>query len=121
MVLKDDHPLRAWIPEYAGVLLGRFQVAADGKTPYERLKGKGYRQALVDFGGRVMFMPTVLGTKMNKLESKWDFGRFCGIRPRSNQAFIMTSDGVKKASLCRRLPEPDRWMLEDSDELKGLQ
>ena len=43
-VLKDDHPIMAWIPEYAGFLLSRFQVAADGKTPHERLKtieGKG--------------------------------------------------------------------------------
>ena len=119
-VLKDDHPIMAWIPEYAGFLLSRFQVAADGKTPYERLKGKEYRRALVDFGERVMFMPTVQGTKMNKLESKWDFGRFVGIRPRSNEAFIMTSDGVQKARSFKRLPEPDRWTLEDWDELKGL-
>ena len=42
-VLKDDHPLMAWIPEYAGFLLSRFQVAADGKTAYEKLKGKQYR------------------------------------------------------------------------------
>ena len=67
-----------------------------------------------------MFMPTVQGSKMNKLESKRDFGWFCGIRPQSNEAFIMTSDGVKKARTFRRLPEPDRWIPEDWDELKGL-
>ena len=99
----------AWIPEYAGFLLSRFQVAADGKTAHERLKGKSYRRELVEFGERVMFMPVSHGGKLNKLESKWDFGRFCGIRPRSNEALIMTSEGVRKGRTFRRLPEPDRW------------
>ena len=90
LVLKDDHPLMSWIPEYAGILLSRFQVAADGKTPYERIKGKSYRRELVDFGERVMFMPVSHGGKLNKLQSKWSFGRYCGIRPRSNEVFILS-------------------------------
>ena len=106
LVLKGDHPLMSWIPEYAGFLLSRFQVAADGKTPYERIKGKSYRRELVDFGERVMFMPVSHGGKMNKLLSKWSFGRYCGIRPRSNEVYVMTPDGVVKARTFRRLPEP---------------
>ena len=85
LVLKDDHPLMAWIPEYAGVLLSRFQVADDEKTAHKRIKGKSYRRELVDFGERVMFMPVSHGGKLNKLQSKWSFGRYCGIRPRSNE------------------------------------
>ena len=27
LVLKDDHPMMAWLPEYSGFLLSRFQVA----------------------------------------------------------------------------------------------
>ena len=53
----------AWIPQHAGFLLSRFQVSKDGKTAYERLKGKAYRGELVDFGERVTFMPVVLGEK----------------------------------------------------------
>ena len=97
----------SWIPEYAGFLLSRFQVAADGKTAFERFKGKPYRRELVEYGERVMFMPIVHGAKLNKLESKWEFGRFCGIRPRSNEMLIMTTEGIKKGRSVRRLPEPD--------------
>ena len=32
LVIKDDHPVMAWIPQHAGFLLSLFQVAADGKT-----------------------------------------------------------------------------------------
>ena len=76
LALRDDHPLTAWIPENAGLLLSRFQVAADGKTAHERIKGKRFRRELVDYGERVMFMPVSHGTRLNKLESKWSFGRY---------------------------------------------
>ena len=90
LVVKDHHPGMAWIPQHAGFLLSRFQVSADGKTAHERLKGKAYRRQLVDFAGRVLFMPVVLGGKMNKLDVKSEPGRIIGIKPRSNEALIMT-------------------------------
>ena len=40
VVIRDDHPLMAWIPQHAGFLLSRFQVSKDGKTAYERLREK---------------------------------------------------------------------------------
>ena len=120
LVLQDDHPLMSWIPQHAGFLLSRFQVAANGKTAYERLKGKAYRRELVDFGERVLFMPVVHGGRMNKLETKWSHGRFCGIRPKSSESLIMTPEGVVKARTMRRPPLPDRWNHDDWEELKGL-
>ena len=70
LTLKDDHPLMAWIPEYAGFLLSRFQVAADGKTAFERIKGKSYCRELVNFGEKVTFMPVSHKAKLAKLDSK---------------------------------------------------
>ena len=72
-------------------------MAADGKTAYEKLKGKSYRRELGDYGEKVMFMPIVHGGRVKKLETEMSFGRFCGIRPRSNEMLIMTTDGIKKA------------------------
>ena len=37
-----------------------------------------------------------------------------------NRPIFNASVGVQKARTFRRLPEPDRWTLEDWDELKGL-
>ena len=59
--LNDDHPLMSCILEYAGFLLSRFQVAADGKTAHERIKGNSYRRELADYGERVIFMPVSHG------------------------------------------------------------
>ena len=38
--LSARHPLMTWIVEYSGYLLSRFEVGNDGKTAYERCKGK---------------------------------------------------------------------------------
>ena len=107
LVIKDDHPVMAWIPQHSGFLLSRFQVAADGKTAH-RLKGKAYRRELDDFAEKVRFMPVTHGGHMNKLESRWELGRFVGIRPKSNEALIMTERGVVRARTRRRLPKTDR-------------
>ena len=48
------------------------------------------------------------------------FGRFCGIRPRSNEVLIMTTEGILIARNVRRLPEPDRWTQDGWEDLKGL-
>ena len=38
--LKGDDNILAWLVKYAGVAVKRFEVGHDGKTPYERLRGK---------------------------------------------------------------------------------
>ena len=74
----------------------------------------------MDFGEKVMYMPIGHGCKLNKLKTKWSFGRFCGIRPRSNEKLIMTTEGIEKAKNVRRLPEPDRWTQDGWEDLRGL-
>ena len=41
--ITADHPLLSWLVEFAAVLVNRYEVGHDGKTPYERLRGKAVR------------------------------------------------------------------------------
>ena len=41
--LEVTHPVFAWLVEHAVDLHNKFLVGSDGKTAYERLKGKKYR------------------------------------------------------------------------------
>ena len=38
--IPSKHAVVTWIVEYAAFLLNRFEVGRDGKTSYERSKGK---------------------------------------------------------------------------------
>ena len=45
----------AWLIEHAADVLSKFQVGEDGKTGYERLKGKKYDKELAEFGEKVHY------------------------------------------------------------------
>ena len=50
MELRVKHAVVPWMVEYAAHLLNRFEVVHDGRTAYERLKGKRAKCLSVDFG-----------------------------------------------------------------------
>ena len=50
-----EHPIVCYIVEYAAVLLNRFEVGADGKTNYERCKGKRATTLGIEFGEAIMW------------------------------------------------------------------
>ena len=55
------HPIFAWIVVHAGFVLTHFEVGRDGRTPYERLKGKPMNINLCKFGETILFMPLKTG------------------------------------------------------------
>ena len=73
------HPIIAWIIEFAPQALNYFSVGRDGKTAYERLKGRRFRIPIAEFGERVhMTIQSKKWTKRGKMNSKWDEGIFLG-------------------------------------------
>ena len=103
-----------WLVNHAGVLTFRFQVGVDGRTAYERIKGKPFRKALVPIGECVQYQP--LGRakanrmqKLNKLDNKWRDGIYLGIKDNTNEVFVGTSEGVFRVQSVRRKSEQERY------------
>ena len=48
--VSTHHPVMAWLVMHAADLISKFQVGSDGKTAYERLKGKPYKGEAVEYG-----------------------------------------------------------------------
>ena len=46
VLLSAKHPVTAWLVEHAGELISRFHVGKDGKTAYERAKGKTFKKGV---------------------------------------------------------------------------
>ena len=74
----------AFLPEYVVFLLNRLKVGEDGKTAYERVRGKKTSVVGLEFGEKVLFK-LKRGNKLEKLNARWDYGIFVGVRRRSNQ------------------------------------
>ena len=113
--LESSHPVLAWLVHHAGVLLSRFLIGVDGRTAYERLKGKSFKRKLVPFGECVHYQP--LGnpsghkTRLNKMEPMWQDGIFLGIRNHTGEYLIGTPRGVVRSYSMKRKPLSERVTL----------
>ena len=76
--LDAEHRIWPWLVKWIGWLLSRAEVGADGKTGYERCKGKIARLPGMEFGEGVMWKRRRHGGTPGKTElhvGRWDLSR----------------------------------------------
>ena len=119
--LSGKHPVTAWLVEHAADLLSKYQVGNDGKTGYERWKGKPYRSEEIEFGEKVHYRLN-LKAKSNreKLEVRWGEGFYLGRWWRTGEAIIGAAGGTLRAGTVRRVGAHRRWDREGLEKVKGL-
>ena len=80
--IPSKHYVIPWVVEYAGFLLNRFEVGSDGKTAYERCKGKRAKTSGIEFGEAILWRRRPVGGALAKLTCLWEDGVFSwGARP----------------------------------------
>ena len=117
--LAQEHNCLPWLVRHAGWIKNRLTVKSDGRTAYERWKGKKFTQEIVEFGERVMYLKP--GSKgRDKLESRWGSGIWLGSRDESQESIIGTREGCIKVRDIRRYGEIQaRWNPEELNEFQG--
>ena len=55
--LATSTPILSWMIEYAALVIRRHLVGSDGRTAYERLKGRGDRRRVLEFDEHVLYKP----------------------------------------------------------------
>jgi len=108
----------AWLIRHAAYTLNVAQVGHDGKTPYERLKGRPFKKELVPFGECIWYLkPNTDDKTMNEM---WGDGICLGIYESSNEVIVGTKEGVIKVRTVRRKAnEKDKWNIEELRNMKG--
>ena len=76
MAIPHRHAVAPWIMEHAGFLLNRFEVGHDGKTAYERLKGRKSKVLGIEFGEAVHWRMKPARGALGKLDSIGATGYF---------------------------------------------
>jgi hypothetical protein len=69
-----DHPILCYIIEYAAFVINRFEVGHDGKTSFERCKGKKAKTLGIEFGEAVHWKRKPIGGGVGKIVG--DMGRW---------------------------------------------
>lgn len=95
-------------------------MGEDGRTGYERLRGKQFKGEWVEFGECVWFLPPK-SRGVYKLDSRWDTGVWFGFRDESNEALIGTPKGmVRVRPVRRKRSHEQRWDSKVFNEMQGV-
>ena len=106
--LGAKHSVVPWLIEYAAVLLNRFEVGKDGKTAYERSKGRPSKTLGVEFGEAVLWKRKPVGGALGKFTCFWEDGVYLGVRASSGEMIIGDERGVWRTRTLQRRPLEDR-------------
>ena len=104
-----DHSLICYIIEYAGVLLNRFEVGVDGRTAYERNKGKKATTLGISIGEAVLWRRKKVGEALGKLTSLCEDGIFLGVMGNSGELIVGDGKGLWKTRTVHHKPHSARW------------
>ena len=112
--LLEKRPVTAWLVERAADLLSKYQVGDDGKTGYERWKGKPFHGEEIEFGEKILYRENMKASaKQNKLDFRrvevttWVVG---------GEAIVGTRAGIVRARTVRRVGAHRWW---DRDLAQG--
>ena len=117
--LSPEDTISLWMVRWAAILCSKYMVGADGRTAYERRRGRRCRLRVVPFGERVLFKQIREGKhRKDKFESEDSEGVWLGHNREANEVLIGTPSGVVRAYSYRRRSEDSRW---DADLIKNMQ
>jgi hypothetical protein len=116
-MLPVNHPLLRWLVEHAADVLNRYNVGRDGRTPYQRLKGRRFVGNMLEFGAPVMFRVSgkVAGGIM---QERWFPGIWVGKKLHTDEHMVMKEDGLVVRSRAVRETSVE-LNLQDYDKLKS--
>ena len=118
--IPPSHPALAWRIEYAAQVLAIcHRSGGDGKTAWERRRGKKYQKPMVPWLEAIMYQPEEK-KRMHKYDDRACTGLFLALVPRSNEVVVGTPHGVVKARSVRRLPPLQRKNVELVNALQGV-
>ncbi len=118
--ITEDHPCLPWLVSHSADTLRRFQVHKDGKTAYQRVRGKAFRKEVMEFGECVWYYKPGIKGK-SKLEPRYESGVWLGMTDRSGETYIGTPEGVLKVrSVRKKAGEDQRWNWEEFRQIRGV-
>ncbi len=119
--IPTEHPLLAWLVRHTAWLLTVRVRGQDGRTPYQRLRGKPFARRLVAFGEECLGKFATKGPSHDedgKLRPRWFRGVFLGY-DRLTAEYVLHSHGkVVKTRALQRAPEDRRWNGEALEEVR---
>ena len=107
--LDAEHRIWPWLIEMVGWMMSRAEVGADGKTGYERCKGKPARLPGMEFGEAILWKRRREGGPLGKLSCMWEDGIYLGVKGTTGEMIVGDKKGVWRTRTVRRKTLEERW------------
>ncbi len=80
--LQTGHPAIEWLVMHTSDTINRYRVGPDGRTAYQRWKGKSFKRVVPEFDEKVMYLRagSLKEPGRDKGASRWSEGHFLGGR-----------------------------------------
>ena len=110
-----EHPVVAWLLRHAAFLLAIRKRGNDGCTPYERLKGRGFNNRLLEFGELASFKTkgakgrAPISERSDTFKPRWNVGVFIGFNMDDGTYQYVGTQGYGTARCAKRMPTRTRW------------
>jgi hypothetical protein len=116
------HPIAAWMTTHVGYILSHYEVGKDGRTAYERLKGKHTGVELCEFGEVIHYMPLKeISGALASADARYKKGVWLGVNERTSERMVGTMDGnVVGTRSVKRLPDEEKWSAEAVEQIRGV-
>ena len=105
--LEVNHPVMTWLVEYAALALNRFEVGKDGRTAYERCKGKKAKTMGIEFGEAILWKrkpdggaPRQVGVSLERRRVLGGLGEHGGDHRGGQDRCVEDADSAAEASGC---------------------
>ena len=113
------HKMLPFLVRHCAWLITHYQVKSDGKTPYERLRGRPYQGQVAEFAEVVHFRDPGKAADMPKLNDRRNLGLWLGKSVASDEHYVGTSAGVRRCRSIWRRPEKQRWDRKMLTDMNG--
>ena len=119
MKIGEAHNVLPWLIMYAAILINICSIGEDGKTAYERRRGKSFKREIPEFGESIWYLRPGSAGK-DKLDERWGDGVYLGIIEESLEIYVGTKEGIIKVRTFARRGEADRWRKKEIEEMVGV-
>ena len=118
--IPDDHPVMTWLVEHVAWILTIRPNSEDGKTPFQRVRGRPFLKRAVEFGERIMYKLPTSGPRHDErgeLQARWVKGFMVGYTRFSNEYLIWNGTTVVKSRAIQRMKRDLRWHREGLEKV----
>ena len=116
-----DHPVMAWLVKHAAWLLTIRVRGRDGRTAYERPRGKPFSKKGVGFGEICLFRLPLKGERADdedgKMSVRWVKGVFMGYDRITNEYIFHSNGRIGKSRAVQPVTKERRWSAEAIQEV----